>query len=117
MNGTPLQKIKARLILLNAKQSLAVVDGSYSVYEILGEEKLGQPYIYEISFVSPAKLEVEALVDTVISLLLQDEKEFTQKRELFAKVYSAKAKDKVGDKYLYTLTAVHPLYYLNLNQR
>ncbi len=68
-NTTPLQKIKARLTLENAKQSLAVVDGTYSVYAIEGKESLGSPYVYEISFVSPAKLEVEELVDTDITLL------------------------------------------------
>jgi len=60
---------------------------------------------------------VEDLVDTEVRVLLADEKDSSKKREIFAKVYQAKESNKVGDKYLYTLQAVHPLYYLSLNKR
>ncbi|HFD13834.1 MAG TPA: type VI secretion system tip protein VgrG, partial [Epsilonproteobacteria bacterium] len=66
---------------------------------------------------SPVKLEVAELVDTDVKLLLQDEKDFTKKREIYGKIYQAKEANKVADKYLYTLTVVHPLFYLGLNQR
>ena len=40
-NSTLLQKIKARLTLLNAKKNFHVEDGTYSVYAIEGEEDIG----------------------------------------------------------------------------
>ncbi len=117
MNPTQLQKVKARLHLLNAKKNPYVNDNAYSIYTLKGTNTLGKPYTYEVTFVSPVKLEVADLVDTDVKLLLQDEKDFTKKREIFAKIYQAKEANKVADKYLYTLTVVHPLFYLGLNQR
>jgi type VI secretion system secreted protein VgrG len=117
MNPTLLQKIKPRLTLLNAKPNHTATDGTYSIYKLSGKSQLGQPYTYKVTFTSLDKLEVEALVDTDVKLLLQDEKDFAKKREIYGKIYQAKEDDKVADKYLYTLTVVHPLYYLGLNQR
>jgi type VI secretion system secreted protein VgrG len=117
MNPTLLQKIKPRLTLLNAKPNHTATDGTYSIYKLSGKSQLGQPYTYKVTFTSLDKLEVEALVDTDVKLLLQDEKDFAKKREIYGKIYQAKEEDKVADKYLYTLTVVHPLYYLGLNQR
>jgi type VI secretion system secreted protein VgrG len=117
MNPTLLQKIKPRLTLLNAKPNHTATDSTYSIYKLSGKSQLGQPYTYKVTFTSLDKLEVEALVDTDVKLLLQDEKDFAKKREIYGKIYQAKEDDKVADKYLYTLTVVHPLYYLGLNQR
>jgi len=41
----------------------------------------------------------------------------SRKREIYGKVYRTKADDKVADQFLYTLTVVHPMFYLGLNQR
>jgi type VI secretion system secreted protein VgrG len=82
-----------------------------------GEESLGKPYVYEVSFMSPVLLDVETLVDTNVKVLLQDVKTVDKQRTLFGKVYQAKHTDSVGDKHLYTFTVVHPLYYLGLNRR
>jgi type VI secretion system secreted protein VgrG len=82
-----------------------------------GEESLGKPYVYEVSFMSPVLLEVETLVDTNVKILLQDVKAVDKQREFFGKVYQAEHTDSVGDKHLYTFTVVHPLYYLGLNRR
>ena len=117
MNPTLLQKIKPRLTLLNAKPNHTATDGTFSIYKLSGKSQLGQPYTYNVTFTSLDKLDVEALVDTDVKLLLQDEKDFAKKREIYGKIYQAKEDDKVADKYLYTLTVVHPLYYLGLNQR
>jgi type VI secretion system secreted protein VgrG len=117
MNPTPLQKVKARLHFLTGKRNPHVSDHAYSIYQLHGENTLGSPYRYEVSLVSPSRLEVAKLVDTDVKLLLQDEKDPSQKREIYAKIYQAKEENKVADKYLYTLTVVHPLFYLGLNQR
>jgi type VI secretion system secreted protein VgrG len=117
MNPTQLQKVKARLHFLTGKRNPHVSDNAYNIYQLHGENTLGSPYRYEVTLVSPSKLEVAQLVDTDVKLLLQDEKDFSKKREIYAKVYHAKEDHKVADKYLYTLTVVHPLFYLGLNQR
>ena len=117
MNPTQLQKVKARLSLLNAKKNPYVKDNAYSIYALEGTNTLGKPYRYEVTFVSPVKLQVADLVDTDVKLLLQDEKDLSKKREIYGKIYQAKEEDKVGDKFLYTLTVVHPLFYLGLNRR
>jgi type VI secretion system secreted protein VgrG len=117
MHSTPLQKIHAHLAFLQASKSSHITDGSYGVYRIEGEDRLGEPYRYEVTLVSPQKLSIETLVDTDVKLTLQDEKEHSKQREIYAKVYAAKAENSVSDHYLYTFTLVHPLFYLGLNQR
>ena len=112
-----LQKIKSRLTLLAGKPNPETSDGTYSIYKLEGEHELGKPYMYEVTFSSRHKLEVHDLVDTDVKVLLQDEKDMSRKREIYGKVYRSKADDKVGDQFLYTLTIVHPMYYLGLNQR
>ena len=112
-----LQKIKPRLTLLDAKPNPEVNDGTYSIYRLEGEHELGKPYMYEVTFSSLHPLEVHDLADTDVKVLLQDEINPSNKREIYGKVYRTKADDKVGDKFLYTLTVVHPMFYLGLNQR
>ncbi|MCF6244400.1 MAG: type VI secretion system tip protein VgrG [Sulfurovum sp.] len=112
-----LQKIKARLTLLSAKPNPETEDGTYSTYKIEGEHTLGKPYEYAITFSSLHKLEVEDLVDTDVHLFLQDEKNPSHQRDIYGKIFRAKADDKVADQFLYTLTVVHPMYYLGLDQR
>lgn len=112
-----LQKIKPRLTLLAGKENPETNDGTYSLYKLEGEHELGKPYMYEVTFSSLHKLEVHDLVDTDVKILLQDEVDVSRKREIYGKVYRSKADDKVGDQFLYTLTVVHPMYYLGLNQR
>jgi len=112
-----LQKIKPRITLLGAKENPETTDGTYSIYKLEGEHELGKPYSYEVTFSSLHKLEVHDLVDTDVKILLEDEVEPTKRREIYAKVYRSKADDKVGTQYLYTLTVVHPMFYLGLNQR
>ncbi|WP_457592968.1 hypothetical protein, partial [Hydrogenimonas sp.] len=60
-NPTPLQKIKAQITLLDAGSNPHRADGAYPVYTLEGEEALGMPGRYEVSFVSPVSLEVEKL--------------------------------------------------------
>ena len=112
-----LEKIKPRITLLGGKPNPETSDGTYSIYKLEGEHALGKPYEYEVTFSSLHKLEVHDLVDTDVKVLLQDEKDPSRKREIYGKVYRSKADDKVADQFLYTLTVVHPMYYLGLNQR
>ena len=112
-----LQKIKPRLTLLGGKANPETSDGTYSIYKLEGEHELGKPYKYEVTFSSLHKLEVHDLVDTDVKVLLQDEADPSHKREIYGKVFRSKADDKVADQFLYTLTIVHPMYYLGLNQR
>jgi len=112
-----LQKIKPRLTLLGARPNPETQDGTYSIYQLDGEHELGKPYKYDVTFSSLHKLEVQDLVDTDVNVLLQDEMDPSRKREIFGKVYRAQANDMVADQFLYTLTIVHPMYYLGLNQR
>jgi type VI secretion system secreted protein VgrG len=80
MNEAQLQKIKPRIKLLSASKNLNVEDGTYSIYKLSGKSQLGQPYTYNVTFTSLNKLDVEALVDTDVKLLLQDEKDFAKKK-------------------------------------
>jgi len=112
-----LQKIKPRLTLLAGKPNPETSDGTYSIYKLEGEHELGKPYMYEVTFTSLHKLEVQDMVDTDVYLLLEDEKDPSRRREIYGKTFRAKADDMVADQYLYTLTIVHPMYYLGLNQR
>ena len=111
------QLLRSRLTLLNAPSDRHNPDGNYNIYAFTGEESLGKPYVYEVSFMSPVLLEVETLVDTDVKVLLQDVKSVDKQREFYGKVYQAKHTDSVGDKHLYTFTVVHPLFYLGLNRR
>ena len=112
-----LQKIKPRLTLLDAKPNPETQDGTYSLYKIKGEHELGKPYKYDVTFSSLHPLEVHDLVDTDVKILLEDEVNPSRKRTIYGKVYRTKANDKVGNHFLYTLTIVHPMFYLGLNQR
>ena len=116
-NPTPLQKITSRIELQDSKSNPQEADGRYSVYTIKGESTLGMGYQYEVSFVSPVKLKIEEMVDTDIAIYFEDEKDKSQHKEIYAKVYEAKERDKVADEYLYSLQIVNPLHYLSLNQR
>ncbi len=114
---TPLQKVRCRLYMPQVKPNAESADGSYSVYRVEGEHRLGFAYEYEVCFVSGEPFEVESLVDTDVRLLLEEEKEPYDKREIYGKVYLCKEQSVVSDKYLYSLRVVHPLYYLGLNRR
>lgn len=108
------QLIRSRLTLLNAPSDRHTPDGNYNIYAFTGEESLGQPYVYEVSFMSPVLLEVQTLVDSNVKVLLQDVKAVDKQREFYGKVYQASHTDSVGDKHLYTFTVAHPLFYLGL---
>ena len=112
-----LQKIKARLTLLGVAPHPLIADGSYSIYTLTGESALGEPYWYDISFVSPFSLKVEALVDRDVHVLLEDEKNASEKREIYGKIYHASEESMIDKKYLYKVKVVHPLYYLNETKR
>lgn len=111
------QEIRARLTLLNAPQDSHTPDAAYNIYKFTGEEHLGKPYIYEVAFMSPIMLQVEALVDTDVKLFFQDVKNEAKQKTFFGKAHKITHSDSVGDKHLYTFTVVHPLFYLGLNRR
>ena len=85
-----LQKIKARLKLLNVAPHSIIKDGTYNIYRLNGSSALGEPYEFDISFVSPKSLQVEEMVDTDVYILLEDEKNPAEKKEIYGKVFMAK---------------------------
>ena len=117
MNPTPLQKVSARLLLESAQPHPEANDGLYPLYRLRGEHRLGWPFRYEMTFVSPQEMAVESLVDTEAVLHLEDEKDAQHHRKIHGRIFEAKQADRVGDRWLYTLTLVHPMHYLSLTQR
>ena len=123
-----LQKIKARLTLLDMPAHGVISDGTYNIYTLQGESELGKPYEYTISFISPNVLDVEAMVDTNVHILLEDERRPAypkgisslrsgQHRDIYGKVFQATEESLIADKYVYKLHVVHPLYYLGETRR
>jgi len=112
-----LQKIKARLTLLDMAAHGVVSDGTYNIYTLKGESELGKPYEYDITFISPVVLKVEDLVDTNVHILLEDEKRSSEHRDIYGKVFQATEESLIADKYVYKLHVVHPLYYLGETKR
>ena len=112
-----LQKIKARLTLLNVAPHSIIKDGTYNIYTLNGDSSLGKPYEFEISFVSPTSLRVEEMVDTDVHILLEDEKNSIEKKEIYGKVFFAKEESKIDRKFVYKLKVVHPLFYLGTTKR
>jgi len=112
-----LQAIKARLSLLETQFNPRVGDGTFNIYKLKGKSQLGEPYEYNITFISPHRLKVEELVDTDVKIELEDELQRNQHRRIFGKVFQAKEESIVADKYLYSLKVVHPLYYLKTTKR
>ncbi len=117
MNPTPLQKVSARLHLESVQPHPEASDGRYPLYRLSGEHRLGWPFRYEMTFVSPQEIPVESLVDTEATLYLEDEKDARHHREIHGRIFEARQDDRVGDRWLYTLTLVHPMHYLGLTQR
>jgi type VI secretion system secreted protein VgrG len=111
------QDIKARLTLLETQVHSRTSDGTFNIYKLKGESQLGEPYEYSINFISPHKLEVEALVDTDVKIELSDAKDIEDHRVIFGKVFQAKEENIIADKYVYSLKVVHPLYYLKTTKR
>jgi len=112
-----LQKIKARLTLLDMAAHGVVSDGTYNIYTLTGESELGKPYEYTITFISPNVLKVEDLVDTNVHILLEDERRGVEHRDIYGKVFQATEESLIADKYVYKLHVVHPLYYLGETKR
>jgi len=112
-----IQKIKARLTLKDIAPHGVIKDGTYNIYTLTGESELGRPYEYEVSFVSPAKLAVEDMVDTNVHILLEDEKDGSEHRDIYGKIYEAKEENVIDRKYVYKIKVVHPLYYLKETRR
>ena len=112
-----LQQIKARLSLLETEFNRRVGDGTFNIYKLEGQSQLGEPYEYEISFITPYKLQVESLVDTDVKIELQDELKQDAHREIYGKIFKAKEESIIADKYVYNIKVVHPLYYLKTTKR
>lgn len=112
-----LQKIKARLSLLELAGHGVVKDGTYNIYTLVGESELGKPYEYDVSFVSPVKIVIEDLVDTNVHILLEDEKNKSEHRDIYGKVFKANEESRIDRKYVYKIKVVHPLYYLGETKR
>ena len=112
-----LQKIKARLTLFDMPSHGIISDGTYNIYTLHGESELGKPYEYNISFISPVVLKVEDMVDTNVHILLEDELDRSEHRDIYGKVFQAKEESLIADKYVYKLHVVHPLYYLGETKR
>jgi len=112
-----LQQIKARLTLLETQIHSSVSDGTFNIYKLNGESQLGEPYEYNITFISPHRLKVEELVDTDVKIELQDELKRDEQRVILGKIFKASEESIIADKYVYSLQVVHPLYYLNTTKR
>jgi len=117
MNPTPLQKVSARLLLEGVSPHPELEDGLYPLYRLTGEHRLGWPFRYEMTFVSPQEMAVESLVDTEATLHLEDEKDPQHHRTIHGRIFEARQEDRVADRWLYTLTLVHPMHYLSLTRR
>ena len=76
------QKIKARLVLLDIAPHRAVKGGSYNIYTLTGVSELGQPYSYDVTFISPVKLDISELVDSDVDIFLEDEKDSFEHKEI-----------------------------------
>jgi type VI secretion system Vgr family protein len=111
------QDISARLSLLETQTHSRTSDGTFNIYKLSGESQLGEPYEYNINFISPHKLNVEELVDTDVKIELQDAKDKDDHRVIFGKVFKASEESIIADKYVYNLKVVHPLYYLKTTKR
>jgi len=112
-----LQQIKARLTLLETEVNSRVSDGTFNIYKLKGRSELGQPYEYDIMFISPQRLKIEELVDTAVQIHLEDTLTRNQEREIYGRVFYAKEESLIADKYVYALKVVHPLYYLKTTKR
>ena len=117
LNQKDLQQIKARLTLLETQTHSRVSDGTFNIYKLKGKSALGEPYEYNITFISPNRLKVEELVDTDVKIELQDELKREEHRVVLGKVFKASEESIIADKYVYTLKIVHPLYYLKTTKR
>lgn len=112
-NTTVHQQIHANITFLQTDLKEKHLD----IYKIEGEHALGKPYVYEVSIVSAKRIKIEELADTEVEITLKDQKNHSIQRNIFGKIYAIKEASMVGDKHLYTLKVVHPLYYLGLNRR
>ena len=112
-----IQKIKARLKLLESKPHPKVLDGTYNIYTLKGESALGQPYWYDISFISPRRIKVEEIVDTDVYVLLQDEKNEKENKKIYGKIFKVLEEGIIANKYMYNVKLVSPFYYLGETKR
>ena len=115
-NPTTLQKIRSTLRFEDSPNQ-KLPHFPLPVYRVEGFERLGFCSEYEITVVSATPLVIEELSDRDVTLAFEDEKASQNRKEICLKIYEAKERSPVGDKHLYTLKAVHPLYYLKLNRR
>ncbi len=116
-NPTMLQKISARLYIDSPSPNLLPDSGWLPVYELEGSNRLGYPDEYEVTAVSAVRVKLEELADKEAAIEIIDEKNPDSKRTVKGMVYEIKERSRVGDKHLYTVRIVHPLFYLGLTRR
>jgi len=113
------QDIKARLKLINYKPNviIGIDDGSYSVYEIIGESGVNKVYKFEVTFISDEYIEVEDIVDTDVQIVLEDVVDNKIVKNVYGKIYKAIEDSVVAKKYMYKIEVVSPIYYLGLTNK
>ncbi|OCL85256.1 aspartate carbamoyltransferase catalytic subunit [Aliarcobacter thereius] len=105
------QELRGRVELLNYNNG--ILNSKYSIYRLEGLSGVNKIYEYEIIFISEDKLDITAIVDTDIKIILEDITNRTNKT-IYGKVFSIKEESIVSKKSLYKVKVVHPLYYLGL---
>ncbi|KAB0619007.1 type VI secretion system Vgr family protein, partial [Aliarcobacter skirrowii] len=106
------QELRGRVELVNYRSNILLNNG-YSIYRLEGLSGVNKIYEYEVIFISEDKLDITAIVDTDIKIILEDITNRTNKT-IYGKVFSIKEESIVSKKSLYKVKVVHPLYYLGL---
>src|SRR5574344_1492274 len=80
------QELRGRVELVNYRSNILLNNG-YSIYRLEGLSGVNKIYEYEVIFISEDKLDITAIVDTDIKIILEDITNRTNKT-IYGKVFS-----------------------------
>ena len=89
----------------------------YDVYRFSGKSATSMAYHFNITFVSEVELDFSDIIDKEVLLSLTEQKDRTQRKRIYGKVYAIEERSIVGNRFLYAMELRSPYHYLSLNSR